>query len=325
MRPITYAMTAALLGWLVAACGGSDSDEGSGARASTGTAQGSGGDAFSTTIGAGAAGASSGTGIPSNFIPADQGAYALGQSITGDGVENTGVSGEDGCNILVGVTRDFKGLDEPGGHPDFEDYNGGVTPGLVEVPLGADDKPTFAGRCDEADGGAGCPNGQMLTNQMYFDQWYRYTADVNKPYLIYFQFAQNGNISTFESSSFFPLDGTGWGNSGTDHDDNMRNFHFTTELHTQFRYAGGEVFTFTGDDDLWVFVNGTRAIDLGGVHGAETATLDVDQAAATLGITTGNVYSLDLFHAERHTHASNFRVDTDLAFVDCGTVPPDVK
>jgi hypothetical protein len=29
--------------------------------------------------------------------------------------------------------------------------------------------------------------------------------------------------------------------------------------------------------------------------------------------------------AERHTNASNFHVDTNLAFVDCGSVPPDVK
>jgi hypothetical protein len=34
------------------------------------------------------------------------------------------------------------------------------------------------------------------------------------------------------------------------------------------------------------------------------------------------VYSLELFHAERHTDGSNFRVDTNLGFVDCGTVPP---
>jgi len=29
-----------------------------------------------------------------------------------------------------------------------------------------------------------------------------------------------------------------------------------------------------------------------------------------------------LFHAERHTTASTFRIDTNLSFVDCGTVLP---
>ena len=38
-------------------------------------------------------------------------------------------------------------------------------------------------------------------------------------------------------------------------------------------------------------------------------------------------YDLDLFHAERHTNESNFRVDTNLAFVNCGTIidEPPVK
>jgi hypothetical protein len=29
---------------------------------------------------------------------------------------------------------------------------------------------------------------------------------------------------------------------------------------------------------------------------------------------------MDLFHAERHTDGSHFRVDTNFAFVDCGKV-----
>jgi fibro-slime domain-containing protein len=43
-----------------------------------------------------------------------------------------------------------------------------------------------------------------------------------------------------------------------------------------------------------------------------------------LGIEKGKVYPLELFHAERHTTASHFRVDTTLTFVDCGTIPADV-
>jgi fibro-slime domain-containing protein len=53
--------------------------------------------------------------------------------------------------------------------------------------------------------------------------------------------------------------------------------------------------------------------------------VNLDASAGDLGITPGNIYPLELFHAERHTNASNFRVDTTLAFVDCGTVPPDIR
>jgi fibro-slime domain-containing protein len=53
--------------------------------------------------------------------------------------------------------------------------------------------------------------------------------------------------------------------------------------------------------------------------------VSLDTAATTLGITKGNVYWLELFHAERHTTASHFRLDTTLTLVDCGSIPPDIK
>ena len=43
------------------------------------------------------------------------------------------------------------------------------------------------------------------------------------------------------------------------------NVSFTTETHFWFEYQGGEQFAFSGDDDTWVFVNKTLAVDLGGL------------------------------------------------------------
>jgi fibro-slime domain-containing protein len=114
---------------------------------------------------------------------------------------------------------------------------------------------------------------------------------------------------TFSDNAFFPLDNLGFGNEG-----NAHNFHFTTEIHSTFKYNGGEIFQFTGDDDVWVFVNKKLALDLGGVHGVEQDTVDFDAKAAALGIAIGNPYQLDVFHAERHTVESNFKMVTT---IDC--------
>jgi fibro-slime domain-containing protein len=140
-------------------------------------------------------------------------------------------------------------------------------------------------------------------------------------YLIEFslQPQANGTSYTFSSNAFFPLDGMGWGNQGFAH-----NYHFTTEVHTEFYYLGGETFTFTGDDDLWVYVNHKLGIDLGGLHPPLSATINMDAMAAQLGIVKGNVYALDLFHAERHTVLSNFQINTNLHFTNCGIIVPDI-
>ena len=58
-----------------------------------------------------------------------------------------------------------------------------------------------------------------------------------------------------------------------------------------------------------MFIGDDLVIDLGGVHGAASASVALDD----LGLTLGENYSFDLFFAERHTSQSNFRIDTSIA------------
>jgi fibro-slime domain-containing protein len=265
--------------------------------------------------GTGGAGNTIGTGtLPPGFTMADVGGYMLGNPINPDAGVPAGIGGASGStgdagslggcgNQLLAVVRDF--------HQDHVNFEGTISDdrGVVETTLGADGKPVYASTGPT----------KTISGPAAFNQFYRDVPGVNDPYVLNLWFEPNNGVITFHSSAFFPLDGEGFGDEGNPH-----NFHFTTEVHTKFKYNGGETFTFEGDDDLWVFIHEKLAIDLGGVHDAETASVDLDARAAEFGIEKGKIYALDLFHAERHTTQSNFRVDTDLAFVTCGTIVPEI-
>jgi fibro-slime domain-containing protein len=206
----------------------------------------------------------------------------------------------EGVAVVTTTIRDFNDT-----HPDFERTSpGGLDTGIVMPDLGPDDKPVYAGN----------PTTPTTSGKVYFDQWYRDTPGVNLT--TSFVLAPTASSTTdyiYDNDAFFPIDNQLWGNQGRAH-----NYHFTLELATQFRYNGGETFRFTGDDDLFVFVNRKLAINLGGFHQALSGSIDLDARAAEFGLVRGNLYPFHLFFAERHTIASTLHIETTIAdFLRC--------
>lgn len=221
-------------------------------------------------------------------------------------IDTTGSNSGTTCDgTLTGRVRDFRMS-----FPDMEPAHSGKSDnsddrGFVQAtidPIAR--KPIYAGSATGT---------LTTTGPANFDKWFRDSADANvgQDLALKFTGPDAKGVYSYDNQQFFPIDNQLWGNEGKDH-----NFSFTFELHTAFQYRGGETFTFIGDDDVFTFINGQRVVDLGGVHGAETSTVNVD----SLGLTRGKNYPLDFFFAERHVTESHFRIDTSLQFIDCGKI-----
>ena len=248
--------------------------------------------------------------------------------------------------VLTGIVRDFQERSEENGHPDFQrrpSSGFGHYIGMVAEELSEDGKPVMASTGvkltkhwknaqgqnimrptsyisswdGDTQGSVDTSRTGALTTEASFDQWFRSVQGKNlsQPLDLTLVRQAGSNVYTFDdkqdqqylnTGGFFPINGELYGNFK-----DGRNYHFTTEINTEFTFhrETGQVFKFTGDDDVWVFINGQLVVDLGGLHPKREQFLDLDRLE---WLQDGRTYTLDIFHAERRYSGSNFRIETTL-------------
>jgi fibro-slime domain-containing protein len=285
--------------------GGPVGSDGSGAVGSGGSESPAGGSSSPPVIVAGQSSQGGTTGggpavqilttLPEGFTPADTehpDTSRGGYKVLGPLADVPPPDGECGNNLRI-IVRDFQTT-----HDDFE-HAADWSAYEVVSPIGEVRKPQ-----------------KTSTNgPLHFEEWYQNLPGVNQPFAVDLWLEPVGETFVFDSTAFLPL--ADWGYKD--------NYLFTTELHTNFEYKGGEVFTFRGDDDVFVFVNGFLGVNLSGVHIAQEGSIDLDASATDFGLEVGKSYTFDLFQAERQPNGSNFRLETTLSFTGCGVIlPPDI-
>eukprot|EP01133_Synstelium_polycarpum_P012118 gene12118-14176_t len=126
-------------------------------------------------------------------------------------------------------------------------------------------------------------------------------------------------IYTLQDDLFFPIDNEGfddpavWGGvdpKWTDTTGKQHNFHFCIRMNSAFTMKKGLTFNFTGDDDVWLFINNQLVVDLGSIHYMEHGSISLDTISPAL--TIGTTYPFDFYYCERKSQGSHIKIQTTI-------------
>ena len=130
------------------------------------------------------------------------------------------------------------------------------------------------------------------------------------------------------AKQFYPIDGLGYDAILGDTTDKTNdsgsnrpahpNGNYALRGEAQFVYRDDLYFEFSGDDDVYMYINGVLALDLGGAHGICTKRVNLKDVAQKCHLTEGEVATFTFFYMERNSDASNFKIETNMELVKRG-------
>lgn len=161
----------------------------------------------------------------------------------------------------------------------------------------------------------------------------KHMASYNKENQRFTVYDSPQNINSF-SKCFLPLNGESpnYGTNDVNYWFGMKTeitFNLESDTSTNQNIYNGEdiIFTFSGDDDTWVFIDDELVLDIGGIHDPCSGTINFNTGECfineekienTISLSAG-VHSLKVYYMERGTGASNLRISFCSALLNQAT------
>lgn len=158
----------------------------------------------------------------------------------------------------------------------------------------------------DSEGAWGTTHTGNVTSPQSFRQWFKSVPGVNVDAAYGIKMVEDGTGAiAFSTPDFTPIDGKLFGNESQ-----SNNRNFTYEIAAEFTHheCTNTFFEFTGDGEVWVFIDNQLVIDLNGPQKGGTQYIDIDR----LLLTDGREYELRFFYAQRSNESAQFEVRTNL-------------
>lgn len=122
-------------------------------------------------------------------------------------------------------------------------------------------------------------------------------------------------------NTFWPIAGEGYdalyGNTtSANREGYTGNGNFALVGSAQFTYKENDYFYFSGDDDVYLFINGKLAMDLGGAHGVCYKEIKLSELGGEYGLVEGQPATFTFFYMERCSDNSNFSMRTNIELAE---------